>query len=920
MTKNKMNSRPAKQSKTRRHKSVQEEYIRGREAAGNMLCIASAAAPTRRRYVTILRVDGLNYGLLSRDEQRSVTTQFSALVRNLGHAVQFLVRILPHNITAYEREFLAQEALLDTLDGQARQEGVLAHMAHLRQLDAERGGLLDRSHYIIIPADQEDDLPASLPALFERLLPGGKRKRSRWEHEVRAKAQQQLTIRVQEVQRQLTRMGLQTRRLEKRSLIRLYHSCVLPRHAARCPLPDELTNSIDHLSGISPGTHQEQLVDSVALDDLALQQDEQIATPPLKKRDKRQQAQKLEGALLTPFMQFADLVSPAGVKLSEQDICFLHEEREYKQTLIPFGVPREMPDGWFRPLIEMNEPYTEISLHVSARPPRQAMTVLRQKQNTSHAKRIYATKKGNLLDADTQITERDVNTLVLRCASGEDRMQDVSLYVQVSGATRADLRERASRVLAVMRTMQLEPHPAFLLHDEGYRSCMPEANNPLALLGTMFLPASSLGAWCPFISSTIQHEEGIWLGQTPTGEPVHFDRWDSSLQNANWLVDGPPGYGKSYFVKLWAIRRLLKGGVQCIVVDPEREWKSSVDKLQGQWIRLAAGSGYRINPLDLYHYFAQKKEGAAKAEHDKQAGYKGDRLAEKVTSLLDLFQIMLARRSSENAIVPFLPEEIGFLEQVIFEAYRRVGITSKSNTYGLEPPLLRDVYDIIEKQVFGPDKFDFLPRLYPFVHGSYKAFFDGPTNVSLDASLVVFDTRDLDSRLTSIVLALISEYVWTQTFSSDIPREFIIDEAGVLASGNEAWARFMSNIVARARKHWLAVTLIMQSIESIQKSEYGKVILGNCDTRILFARAQTNAVQNAYGLSDSEAEMLRMLGPGESLMLTPKKHIVAQFVANAWENELATTNARELAQMRARRNGQQSDPQIATLAELGEPV
>jgi hypothetical protein len=59
-------------------------------------------------------------------------------------------------------------------------------------------------------------------------------------------------------------------------------------------------------------------------------------------------------------------------------------------------------------------------------------------------------------------------------------------------------------------------------------------------------------------------------------------------------------------------------------------------------------------------------------------------------------------------------------------------------------------------------------------------------------------------------------------------------------------------------------------------------------------------------------------------MLTPKKHIVAQFVANAWENELATTNARELAQMRARRNGQQSDPtaerQIAALAELGEPV
>jgi conjugal transfer ATP-binding protein TraC len=150
---------------------------------------------------------------------------------------------------------------------------------------------------------------------------------------------------------------------------------------------------------------------------------------------------------------------------------------------------------------------------------------------------------------------------------------------------------------------------------------------------------------------------------------------------------------------------------------------------------------------------------------------------------------------------------------------------------------------------------------------------------------------------------MISEYVWTQTFSSDIPREFIIDEAGILARSNDAWARFMANIVARARKHWLAVTLILQNIESLQKNKYGEGVLANCDTRILLGRAQTDSVKQAYGLSDSEAEILKLLGAGEGLILTPKKHIIGNFLANTWEYELANTKRSEIVQARKRCDG-----------------
>ena len=83
-------------------------------------------------------------------------------------------------------------------------------------------------------------------------------------------------------------------------------------------------------------------------------------------------------------------------------------------------------------------------------------------------------------------------------------------------------------------------------------------------------------------------------GQTP----VLPDPFDRSLDNANLVVIAPAGAGKSFFCKLLALRQLING-TDCIVVDPEDEYRSLAEAVGGQVVRIAASSTHQLNPFDL---------------------------------------------------------------------------------------------------------------------------------------------------------------------------------------------------------------------------------------------------------------------------------------------------------------------------------
>ncbi|NOZ43851.1 MAG: DUF87 domain-containing protein [bacterium] len=63
-----------------------------------------------------------------------------------------------------------------------------------------------------------------------------------------------------------------------------------------------------------------------------------------------------------------------------------------------------------------------------------------------------------------------------------------------------------------------------------------------------------------------------------TGGLVIFDRFNSNLPNMNSVVLATSGAGKSFTVKLEALRYLVNG-IDVIVIDPENEYQSLCNKV-----------------------------------------------------------------------------------------------------------------------------------------------------------------------------------------------------------------------------------------------------------------------------------------------------------------------------------------------------
>lgn len=66
----------------------------------------------------------------------------------------------------------------------------------------------------------------------------------------------------------------------------------------------------------------------------------------------------------------------------------------------------------------------------------------------------------------------------------------------------------------------------------------------------------------------------------------------------NSVVLATSGAGKSFTVKLEILRYLLND-VDVIVIDPENEYISLVEKVGGTYINITTNSSQYINPFDL---------------------------------------------------------------------------------------------------------------------------------------------------------------------------------------------------------------------------------------------------------------------------------------------------------------------------------
>ncbi len=568
----------------------------------------------------------------------------------------------------------------------------------------------------------------------------------------------------------------------------------------------------------------------------------------------------------------ADLVAPAAVEIARDH---LRLEYQYARVLAVTGYPRTVGPGWLAPLIEFEHPI-EISLHIHPLETASVVKLLGHKLVQLQSSRLVDLRGGRLADPEREVAFEDAERLRDALQRGEERVFSVSLYLLLRAASPRVLDDLTRRVESTLDGMLAHSRVAILEQERGFQACLPHGRDQLLVYRN--LDTSSLVTMYPFTSSTLSMEQGVLYGvATRSQTPIIVDPFDATLENANLAVFAVAGAGKSFFVKLMALRNLL-AGVDFLIVDPENEYRAVCEAAGGQYVRLASTSNHRLNPFDLPPSEAQ--DGT-------------DTLAEQVTALLGLLSIMLA--DTDRSLDKL---ERAVLDDALYQTYARAGITRDPLSHTRVAPTLADLHAVLSEAAT-PVAIGLAARLSRYVSGSLAAgLFAGQTNVELDRRLVVFNIQQLEEELRPVATHLIASFVWNRVRRERRPRLLVIDEAWSLLRYAEGGA-FISDMARRARKYYLGLVTITQDVADFIHSAYGRAVLVNAAMKLLLKQDQTtvDVVTESFQLADEERRYLLGANKGEGLLFARGARLAIAIEASPTEHRLATTAPRELAEL-----------------------
>ncbi|WP_460792489.1 VirB4 family type IV secretion system protein [Micromonospora sonneratiae] len=569
----------------------------------------------------------------------------------------------------------------------------------------------------------------------------------------------------------------------------------------------------------------------------------------------------------------ASAVAPASVEVNPR---WLRVGDGYTATLVVTGYPAEVGPAWLEPLLSYPG-RVDVTLHIDPLPAPIAAARLRKQRARLESSRRADAERGKLTDPYTEAAAQDATDLADRLARGAAKLFRVGLYVTVHARSEEELLQACARVKAAAASTLLEVQPATWRQLAGWTTTLPLASDGLRTPRTM--DTQALAAAFPLASPDLPAPlpgepaatGGVLYGTNPAGNGVVW--WDRFAQdNYNSVVLARSGAGKSYLVKLETLRHLYTG-VQVSIIDPEDEYLRLADAVGGTVVRLGA-AGVRINPLEL-----------------PAGDTRPDVLTRRGLFLHTLVSVLV------GSLPP--PAERAALDRAILAVYRQAGITADPRTHRRPAPLLRDLAATLTADD-DPAAAQLAARLSPWVDGSFKDLFDGPTTTRPDGHLVVWSLRQLPDELRTVGTLLALDSIWRQVDAPPAggppPRRIVVvDEAWLLMRDGEG-ARFLFRLSKAGRKRHTGLTVVTQDAADVLGSDLGQAVVANAATQILLRQAPQaiDAVGDAFGLTAGERRLLLAARRGHGLLISGTNRTAFEAISSDTEHTLATTNPLDL--------------------------
>ncbi len=597
--------------------------------------------------------------------------------------------------------------------------------------------------------------------------------------------------------------------------------------------------------------------------------------------------QEVETEFLKGITTLRDLIAPSSLEVQS---AYFRIGTKYGRTLYIYGYPRQIYTGWLSSIINVDE-VIDVSMFIYPVESQVVLNNLRKKVGQLEASISINAEHGKVRDPGLEAAIQDAEELRDQLQVGAERFFRYGLYMTMYADSLDELAFVQHKIETILGQQMVFSKVASSQQEQGLNSTIPQMADQLQIRRNMNTGAISTSF--PFTSADLTQEKGVLYGiNMHNNGLVIFDRF--SLENANMVVFAKSGAGKSFTVKLEALRSMMMGS-DVIIIDPENEYQRLTEAVGGSYIQLSLNSAVRINPFDLPRVIDSDD-----AE---------DALRANLVTLHGLLRLMLGGGQVVNgmAIAALTPAEEADLDQALIDTYARAGITSDPLTHNSLPPTIGDLYEtLLHMGGSGPQ---LAQRLRKYTTGTFAGIFSQQSNIDINNPMVVFNIRDLEDELRPVAMYIVLSHIWNKTRTDQKKRMLIVDEAWQLMKYDDS-ANFLFSLAKRARKYYLGLTTITQDVEDFMSSKMGRAIVANSSMQLLLKQSSSavDVLGEVFKLTEEERKRLANFPVGQGLFFAGQNHVHIQVIASPTEQNLITTNPQQVKAMQQQQQQPTNQP------------
>lgn len=583
-----------------------------------------------------------------------------------------------------------------------------------------------------------------------------------------------------------------------------------------------------------------------------------------------------------------DIIGPASFTFTKD-----HSQigNKYARSYFIDNLPTWMNANVLSDITEINSNML-VSINFNKLRPDKAMSLLKNQQININANVVDAQKRAakagysaDLISPELLRAQKEAQDLMDDITSRNQSLILATFVITLIANSLDELEKNAELLKTVIGKYMCQIKALNYQQEKGLSTSLPLGR--CDVYTDRLLTTESAAIFIPFSTQELSQNNGMYYGLNAVSKNlILFNRKNS--KNANGVILGTPGSGKSFTAKREMINVILNTDDDIYIIDPEREYLPLAELLGGEVVRIAAGGTTYLNPMDM------------DINYGDDDGGKSDPIAMKCDFIGGLCETMSGDKKALSANQKSIVDRcVRILYQPYLNHMRDLQKEHPEITCDITAsPTLKDFYEML----LGQPEYEsqaLALALERFCVGSLDTFAHH-TNVSRSNRFIVYDIKDIGEGMKEMGLQVCLNAVWNQIIENKkIGRYtwFYLDEFYLLTQTASS-AAFLQQVYKRARKWQGIPTGITQNVGDLLASPQACAILNNCDFILMLNQSPIDKMQlaNMLNISPTQLSYITNSDPGQGLIYTGKSIVpfIDRFPTNTKLYKVMTTKPDDL--------------------------